>query len=99
MAGITVTEIRKEEQIAKTTDRTIMPMNSPAGPGSMAIGAKASAVVSVEAPSGAKRCFRLRSMASSRLSPRTRHWSKSSTTTMALSISRPSEMTSPVTDI
>ena len=50
--GMMVIDKTKDAMTEKITDTPSMPINSPAAPGINAIGAKASAVVSVEAKSG-----------------------------------------------
>ena len=65
----------------------------------MSDGAKAMHVVSVEPKSGTARCLTAADTASAAEAPRARRWRTSSTTTIALSMSRPRAMIIPVTDI
>ena len=81
------------------TDFAIEPTKSPTGPGSSAIGAKASTVVSVEAASGAASRRTEAPTASTRATPAAMRLRISSVITIAASTSRPSATISPVTDI
>ena len=95
-----IVSARKNElPTARITLRAIGPTNSPAPPGMSAMGAKAMQVVSVEPNSGTARCRTAPDTASAAGAPPARRWRTSSTTTIALSISRPRAMIIPVTDI
>ena len=77
----------------------IAPTNSPAGPGINAIGANDRQVVSVEPKSGPAKWLTLLPTASPGSAPSCIRSATSSTITIALSISKPRAMISPVTDI
>ena len=99
IAGMIVIAKKNELKIAMMTVIAIAPTNSPAGPGINAIGAKASAVVTVDPNSGQNKCNTLLETAVLGGKPERRCPEVSSTITIALSISKPSAMIRPVTDI
>ena len=81
------------------TATAIEPTKSPGGPGSSTIGMNASAVVTVEASSGAKSLRTDERTASSRGAPSARRRRTSSVMTIAASTSSPSATIMPVSDI
>jgi hypothetical protein len=82
-----------------TTAMAMEPTKSPAGPGSKINGVKESAVVTVDANSGANSRLTDRRTASTRAMPLASRWPTSSVITMPASTKRPSATMRPVTDI
>ena len=99
MAGVTVSATTSDQTSISTTATAMAPTKSPAGPGKRIIGVKASAVVTVEARSGAVSRRTASPTASARSMPASRRRRTSSTITIAASTSRPSATMRPVTDI
>ena len=85
--------------MAKITLIAIVPTNSPGGPGKVAIGRKAIAVVNVEPSNGTAKCLIPATMEAERLFPASMRQRTSSTITIALSINKPKATIKPVTDI
>ena len=98
-AGMMVIASANEAIRARMTLPPMEPTKSPTLPGMSTMGAKASTVVTVEASSGTKRCCTDAETASAGESPRSRCFFTSSTTTMALSMRRPSATTIPKIEI
>ena len=98
-AGVIVIATTKDQASIATTEIATVPTKSPEGPGSRIIGMKVSAVVTVEASSGAASRPTASPTASTRAMPAARRRRISSVITMAASTSRPSATIMPVTDI